>query len=89
MLVESITRASYFATFIDDYCRKTWIYFLKTKYEAFIHFRELKSLMKNQTWKNIKVLRSNNGGQYKSNEFQDSCREEWINKEFTVPYNPQ
>ena len=34
-------------------------------------------------------MRSNNGGEYESNEFDDFCREARIKKELTVPYNPQ
>jgi len=33
----------YFVTFIDDYSRKTWIYFLKTKDDVFDRFREFKA----------------------------------------------
>lgn len=38
MFMTSITRHLYFATFIDDSSRKTWIYFLKTKDEVFDQF---------------------------------------------------
>ena len=33
--------------------------------------------------------RSDNGGEYESNEFDDFCREAGIKKELTVSYNPQ
>lgn len=32
----------YYVTFIDDFSRKTWIYLLKDKDEAFGKFREFK-----------------------------------------------
>jgi len=35
----------------------------------------------------IKVLRSNNGGDYTSNDFKDFCKEERIKRELTVSYN--
>jgi transposase InsO family protein len=89
MSVESISGSSYFVTFIDDYSRRTWIYFLKTKDEVFDQFQEFKALVENQTGKKIKVLRSDNGGEYTSNEFKDFCREAGIKKELTMPYNPQ
>ena len=39
----------YCVTFIDDYSRKTWIYFLKTKSEVFDKFKEFKSLIENHS----------------------------------------
>ena len=40
----SLGGCSYYMTFIDDFSRKTWIFFLKKKDEAFMWFRTLKSL---------------------------------------------
>ena len=39
--------------------------------------------------KRIKILRSDNGGEYTSTEFNDFCKEAGIRRELTVPYNPQ
>ena len=39
--------------------------------------------------KRIKILRSDNGGEYISMEFNDFCKESGIKRELTVPYNPQ
>ena len=36
---------TYFLTFIDDFTRKTWIYFLKHKSDAFGCFQQFKSLV--------------------------------------------
>jgi hypothetical protein len=47
-------------TFIDDYSRKTGIFFMKTKDEVFSRFREFRALVENQTRKKIKVLRLDN-----------------------------
>ena len=81
----------YFMTFIDDYSHKTWIYFLKSKEfdEVLDRFREFKALVENQFGKKIKVLRSDNGGEYTSDGFIDFCSQVGIKREFTVPYNPQ
>ena len=64
----------YFMTFIDDYSRKTWIYFLKFKEsnEVLDRFREFRALVENQFGKRIKVLQSNNGGEYTFGGFVDS-----------------
>ena len=37
----------------------------------------------------IKVLRSDNGGEYTSIDFNDFCKEEGIKREYIIPYNPQ
>ena len=79
----------YFVLFIDDYSRKTWIYFLKTKDEVFGRFQEFRALVENQTGRKIQVSRLDNGGEYTSKEFEDYCTEVGIKKELTVPYNTQ
>ena len=54
----------YPVSFLDDFSRKTWIYFLKWKSEVFSKFKEYKALVKNQTdWK-IKILQLDNGGEF-------------------------
>ena len=63
----------YYITFIDDYSRFTWILFLKTKNEVFQCFKEFKALVENQTSRKIKVLRSDNGGEYTKGQFVDFC----------------
>lgn len=42
MRVHSIGGHLYYITFIDDFSRKTWIYYLKHKDKAFEIFKELK-----------------------------------------------
>ena len=44
---------------------------MKNKYEVFIKFKELKSLIENQTEKKIKTFRLDNGGEFTLNEFKD------------------
>ena len=45
--------------------------------------------MENQTEKRTKVLRTDNGTEYESNEFNDFCREARIKKETTTMYTPE
>ena len=61
----------YYVLFIDDHSRKAWIYLLKDKSETFDRFKEFKALIENQTGRHIRILRSDNGGEYESNEFDD------------------
>jgi transposase InsO family protein len=39
--------------------------------------------------KQVKALRSDNGGEYISNEFKYFCSREGIRREIIVPHNPQ
>ena len=47
MDTSSIGVCNYFITFIDDYSRKTWVYFLKHKSDAFGYFQQFKALVEN------------------------------------------
>jgi transposase InsO family protein len=76
-------------TIIDDFSQKTWIFFMKTKDEVFNRFQEFRAQVENQTGKKIKVLRSDNEGEYTSNEFKDFYKEAEIKRELTISYNPQ
>ena len=62
---------------------------MKTKEEVLSEFQEFRTQVDNLTGKKIKVLRSNNGGQYSSKDFSDFCKEAGIKRECKVPYNPQ
>nr|GEV13554.1 hypothetical protein [Tanacetum cinerariifolium] len=63
--------ASYFITFTDDYSRYGYIYLLKHKHEVFETFKVFKNEVENQLGKTIKALRSDQGGEYISQEFKD------------------
>ena len=89
MQTPSLGGSVYFLTFIDDFSRKTWIYFLKEKLEAFNKFKEFKSMVEKQSELFLKVLRSDRGGEYSSNEFLIFCRYHGIKKLFTTSYTPQ
>ena len=72
----SLRGFEYYVTFIDDHSRKTWIYFLRSKKseEVLQRFQEFKALVENQTGRRIQALRSDNGGEYTSKEFDEYCR---------------
>ncbi|KAK8931206.1 hypothetical protein KSP39_PZI016897 [Platanthera zijinensis] len=85
----SLGEARYFVTFIDDFSRKVWIYFLKHKSEVFEKFKIWKTKVEKQTGKKVKYLRSDNGGEYTSTEFQNYCNQEGITRHLTIPGTPQ
>ena len=52
----SLSSFEYYIKFIDDYSRKTWIYFLKEKSEVFDKFKEFKALIENHSERRIKTF---------------------------------
>jgi transposase InsO family protein len=62
---------------------------LKHKSEAFENFQHFKKQVKTQTHKKIKTLQLDNGGEYKSNDFNIFCQDHGITRQFTTPYNLQ
>jgi hypothetical protein len=60
--VPSLDKYVYYISFIDDFSRNRWIYFLRNKFEVFDKFKEFKALVENQTEKKINVLMTDNGG---------------------------
>ena len=64
MQTPSLACSHYMPTFIDDYTRKTWVYFLKYKGEVFEKFCHIKALVEKQSGQHIKVLRIDRGGEY-------------------------
>ena len=87
--VPSLGKSVYYVSFIDDFSRNTWIYFLRKKSEVFDKFKEFKALVENQTEKKIKVLRTDNGGEFCSKEFEEFCKKCGIARQKTTPYTPQ
>ena len=53
MTAPSLGGCLYYVIFIDDYSRKTWIYFMKAKNETFAKFQEFKVFIEKQTWRHI------------------------------------
>ncbi|KAG5527251.1 hypothetical protein RHGRI_028223 [Rhododendron griersonianum] len=79
----------YFATFVDDFSKYTFVYLLRTKDEVFNKFQAYKNEVENQLNKKIKVLRSDRGMEYFPHEFDDFCEMHGIIHQKTAPYSPQ
>jgi hypothetical protein len=69
----SFSGCKYFLTFIDDFSRHTWVYFLKLKSEVFDKFLAYKALVEKQYGHQIQRLRIDNGGEYLNNNFTSYC----------------
>eukprot|EP00253_Pinus_taeda_P013261 PITA_13261 len=87
--VSSLGGFHYYVTFIDDATRKTWIYCIKNKSDVFDTFKKWKYLVEIETRKKLKYLRSENGGEYCSNDFDRYYSKCGIHREKIIPRTPQ
>jgi transposase InsO family protein len=85
----SNSKKRYLISFIDDYSRKVWVYFLIAKSEAFHVFKKFKAKVEKETSMNIQGLRTDRGGEFISLEFTDFCRTHGIRRQLTASYTPQ
>ncbi|GJU76738.1 retrotransposon protein, putative, ty1-copia subclass [Tanacetum coccineum] len=81
--------ANYFVTFTNDFSRYGYVYLLKHKHEVFETFKVFQKEVENQLGKTIKLLRSDRGGEYMSQEFLDHLKDHEIIAHRTPSYTPQ
>jgi transposase InsO family protein len=65
------------------------VFFLRNKLEAFENFKVYKEMVENEMDSKIKCLRSDNGGDFTSEEFMDYCNMHGIKRQFFVVRTPQ
>ena len=79
----------YLITFIDDFSRYTWVFFLKKKSEVCEKNSELKALIENAAGQKINTLIYDNGWDYVSNELLHIFSQSGIQVQHSIPYTPQ
>lgn len=62
---------------------------MQNKDHTFSKFVEFKELVKKETGRKVKDLRSDKGGEYVLNEFNNLSAKEGIRRELTTSHNPQ
>ena len=65
------------------------VFFLRNKLEDFENFKVYKEMVENEMDSKIKCLRSDNGGEFTSNEFMDYCSRHGIKRPFSIARTPQ
>ena len=75
--------------FIDDFSRKTWLYFFKQQSEVFVPIKNFKALVEKESVYEIKAIRFDRGGEFTSKEFNDFYQSHGICRPLKVPYSPQ
>ncbi|KAE8675430.1 putative RING/U-box superfamily protein [Hibiscus syriacus] len=86
---QSISSMRYMVTFIDDFSRYVWVFFMKEKSDTFSKFKEFRDSAEGEVGKKICCLRTDNGGEYISNEFSQYLRECRIRHQYTCANTPQ
>jgi hypothetical protein len=64
----SICKERFVLIFVDYFSRFTWIYFLRKKSKVSQHLKYFKSLVETQSGNKIKILRTDNKGEYVNHE---------------------
>jgi transposase InsO family protein len=85
----SIGGMRYMVTFIDDFSRYVWVFFMKEKSDTFSKFKEFRESAEGEVGKKIGCLRTDNGGEYSSSEFSQYLRECQIRHQYTCANTPQ
>ena len=84
-----MSQAKYVLTFIYEFSRSCWIYFLKHKSKVFDLFKVFRSLVENQSRRKLKIPRYDNGGRYVNYKFIQYCKDAGIEMQHSIPYTPQ
>jgi hypothetical protein len=75
----------FYLLFVDDYSRFSWLYLLKRKSDVLHTFKHFQASVENLLSQKIKILRTDCGGEYTSNEFNAHCASHGITIIFLVP----
>jgi hypothetical protein len=76
--VHSMGSKWYVLLIIDDYCRYSWIFFLKSRDEVFEHFWSLPLRLNNEHPNCFKPICSDNGTEFRNASFDHFCLEHGV-----------
>jgi hypothetical protein len=85
----SIGGNRYFITFTDDFTSHLDVDFMKNKGSALARFHAWKARVEKATGQKIGIIRTDNGGEYTSDEFEALLEAEGILHQTTAPYSSQ
>jgi transposase InsO family protein len=88
-LEESLGKSKYFATYLDDFSGYSAVVLLKNKSDTFKATMDIFALYETQLEKKIKAVRTDNGGEYTSNQLEDYFKEKGVEHQTTMAYTPQ
>nr|GFA06032.1 hypothetical protein [Tanacetum cinerariifolium] len=87
--VKSLSKKSYFFVITDDNSRFYWVFFLASKDETPPVLKTFIIGLENLLSLKVKVIRCDNGTEFKNFDLNQFCRLKGIKREFSVPKTPQ
>nr|GEU34885.1 hypothetical protein [Tanacetum cinerariifolium] len=87
--VKSLNKKSYYLVVTDDYSMFTWVFLLATKDETSPILKTFITGIENQLSLKVKIIRSDNGIEFKNQDLNQFCGIKRIKREFSVPKTPQ
>lgn len=79
----------YYILFVDDFSRYVWLYPMKEKSESHAMFLQFKIHVEYYFHTRIKIFRSDGGGEFTSQKFQQSLHHFGIIHQTSSPYTSQ
>jgi transposase InsO family protein len=89
--VKSVTTGGrrYFLLLIDDATRYMWVVLLTAKSKASSAIKHIQPAAEKECGRKLRVLRTDNGGEFTVAEFTAYCADEGITRHFLASYTPQ
>jgi transposase InsO family protein len=79
----------FFLLLVDDATRFMWIKLLTAKRDATTSIKAIKAAIEVKVGRPLRVLRTDNDGEFTGKELTDFCTAEDIQRHFSAPYTPQ
>ncbi|GJU17916.1 putative ribonuclease H-like domain-containing protein [Tanacetum coccineum] len=87
--VRSINHKTYCLVVTDDFSRFSWVFFVASKDETSGILKRFITEIENQLNHKVKVIRYDNGTEFKNREMNEFCALKGIKREFSVARTPQ
>nr|GFA10148.1 hypothetical protein [Tanacetum cinerariifolium] len=84
-----LKRKQHKASLTNDFFRFTWTFFLKTKDETSGILKKFITEIENLKDLTVKIIRCDNGGEFRNKEMNDFCSQKGIKREFSNARTPQ
>jgi hypothetical protein len=79
----------FFLLLVDDHSRYMWLSLLANKSDALAAVQQFQACVEVETGRRLRVLRTDNGGEFTFVTFTEHCVKNGIKHQHTAPYTPQ